>query len=141
MGATAQVIEVTLAVTAHHIALGDAGDDLDFEGFALLGEAGHGRIPAQVLATDLDALGHDLPHLGFDAGQVLRCEGLLHPEVVEEPVLDDGPDAHPGVGEEALDRMGQQVGRGVADQFQALRGPVGDDLHAGAIHQGGIQVQ
>ncbi len=68
VGSTAEVVEVALLVAADDVAGGNPRHDLHLEGLAHGLEPGHGGIPPQVLPLDLDALGHDLPHLRLDDG-------------------------------------------------------------------------
>ncbi len=140
VGAPAEVVEVALAVAADDAARGDAFDDLDLQGLAHGLEPRHGLVPAELLAMHRQALLGDPAHLGLDGGQVLHREGLLHEEVVVEPVLDHGADADPGGRMQALHRLGEEVGRGVPQQFEAVGVLAGDDGHLGPVRQGGVEV-
>ena len=124
--AAAQVLEGALAVQRHVLAFGNAADDLGLVGLAHGLEVRDGLVARQHAARHLLVLGGELRHLLLDGGQVFRRERALVGEVVEEAVLDDRADRDLGLGEQLLDGVGQQVGRGVADQVQAV-GVLGRD--------------
>ncbi len=69
----------------------------------------------------LQVLGGDFGHALFDGGQILGGERPRVREIVKEPVLDHRTDGHLGVGEQLLNRVGQQVRGGVANDVEALR--------------------
>ena len=66
-------------------------------------------------------------HALFDGLQVFRRERPLIGEVVIEAVLDHRADGHLGIGKQFLDGIGQQVGSGMTNQFQAVRVLLGHD--------------
>ncbi len=74
-------------------------------------------------------LGQQLAHAGLDPAQVVFVEGptLGQLEVVVEAVLDGRADAEGGAGEQIEHRLGQDVGRRVADDVEAIVAVGGDD--------------
>ena len=128
-------------------ALGVERDDLrrdGFENFELVVFAHPGKERLGLVFGDLTAgkrvvgLG-DAAHFRFDGGQVVRGEGPLESEVVIEAVFDGRADGHLGGGKEFFDRLGHDVGGGVADDFQAV-GAIGRDRNefgAGFRQRGG----
>ena len=124
--AAAQVLEGALAVQRDVLAFGDAADDLGLVGLAHVLEVLDSLVARQHAARHRLVLGRELRHLLLDGGQVFRRERALVGEVVEEAVLDHRADRDLGVGEQFLDGVGQQVGRGVADQVEAV-GVLGRD--------------
>ena len=85
--------------------------------------------------TNAWSLVDDLAHAGVDAVEVLGRErgAVRQLEVVVEAVLDRRADAEGGVGEQVEHRLGQHVGRRVADRVEAPRAVGGDDGHAVAV--------
>jgi hypothetical protein len=75
--AAAQVLERALAVQAHVLVAGDAGDDLGLVVLAQALEVGHGLVARQHAAHHRLVLGGQLGHLLLDGGQVLGREGAL----------------------------------------------------------------
>jgi len=142
VGAAAQVFERAFAVQAHILVARDAGDDLGLVVLAQALEIGHGFVARQHAALHGLVLGGQVGHALFDRHQVFGREGALVGEVVEEAVLDHRADGHLRLGEQVLDGIGQQVGRGVADDLQTIgvlgrhdgQRAVGRDLVAGVHH-------
>ena len=127
VGAAAQVGEIALGVKGQHLVGRDGGDDLGLVGLADTLEVGHRLVPGHFLAVHGQVALGQLGHLLFDGFQILGSETALEGEVVIETVLDHRADGHLGVGEQFLHRLGQEVGGGVADDFQPLGVLVGDD--------------
>jgi len=125
--APAQVGEAALGVQRDILARRDAGDDLGLVGLADALEVGDGLVARQHRAHDLLVLLRELRHLGLDRREVLGRERALVGEVVIEAVLDDRADRDLRVGEQLLDRIGQQVGRRMADHLQPVGILVRDD--------------
>ena len=86
-----------------------------------------GIVARHFRAHDRLVLLREFRHARLDGGQVLGRERALVREVVVEAVLDDRTDRHLRVGEQFLDRVGEQVRRRVADDVEALGILVGDD--------------
>ena len=105
-------------------------DDLGLVGLAHRAEMGDRLVARQDATRDLLVAPGQLGHLRLDRREVLGREGPLVGEVVVEAVLDHRPDRHLGVGEELLDRVGEQVRRRVADQVEAVGVLLGDDGQA-----------
>jgi hypothetical protein len=79
------------------------------------------------LARDREILLGQLGHALFDGRQVFRRERTLVGEVVVEAVFDHRTDGHLRLGEQLLDRVGQQVRGRMADDVEAVGILVGDD--------------
>ncbi len=78
-------------------------------------------------------LGHPL----LDPGQVLVAGVAVRElDVVVEAVLDRWTDRDLRVGPEVEHRLGEDVGRVVADQLKRLGAAVGDDLDLLAVGEG-----
>jgi hypothetical protein len=75
----------------------------------LLGQLDPGLVVGHHAAGELLALLDDLAHPGLERLEVLRLEGLRNVEVVVEAVLDRWADAELRLGEQLLDRLGQDV--------------------------------
>jgi hypothetical protein len=90
--------------------------------------------------ADWQVGGGQFLHPGFDLTQVVGCKGALEGEVVKEAVFDHRADGDLSAGIELLDGHGQQVGAGVAEDFQPFRVTGGDQADGGILFQneGGI---
>jgi hypothetical protein len=97
-------------------ALQDVLDELQLVGLILEQRAGllRGDLPADEGVVP----GDDLPHPRLDPLQVLRRQGAGQIEIVVEAVLDGRPDPQLALGEHLQDRLGHDVGAGVADPIQ-----------------------
>ena len=125
--AAAKVDEIALAVQRDVLARRDRGDDLGLVVLADALEEVHCLVARPHLAMHGNLALRDLAHALLDRLQVLGGEGALVREVVVEAVVDHRPDRHLGVGKELLHRVREQVGGGVADDFEAFGILVGDD--------------
>ncbi len=94
-------------------------------------------VGGQLVAHERLRLRHDLAHPGVDPFEVVLHEGgpAGQLEVVVEAVLDRRPDAERGAGEQVEHRLGQHVGRGVADREQPAVAVAGDDGDLVAVVQ------
>ncbi len=72
----------------------------------------------------------DLAHALLDRREILGGERLGTVEVVVEAVLDHRADRHLGVGPQRLHRVGEHMGRVVADELEGARIVAGDELEA-----------
>ena len=106
---------------------GDAGivckvaDVLDLVLLAALLHEGDGLLAGQLENLELEVLLNDLLHLGLDGGQIVLGEGLVTEiDVVVETVVGGGAVGEVGLGIQALDGLGHDVGGGVADDVQGL---------------------
>ena len=115
----AQVGEVALAVDAHLVGV-QAVDKLNLEHFALVGEVLERLVPAPGLTLEWSVLLNDFAHFVFDGRQVLRGEGPLVVEIVVKAVFYGRADGHLDAREELFDRLGHDVGGGVAQHLQGL---------------------
>ena len=147
MRAGAEVDEGVLTVTGDHVAA-LLPDQLDLEVVAQALEVGE-RLPLGLLdPADRDVARLDLPHTRLDPLQILRRERRRPLEVVEEALLGRGADADLHLGEQLLDRVGQEMGRRVTVDFERLRRVRRDegdrgvaferqvDVLLGAVHHG-----
>ena len=139
MGAGAEVGELALLVEGHlGAALGVLGDELQLVGLLSHELLGLGLV--QLKALDGVGLLDDLVHLGLELGQLLRAEGRLDIDVVVEAVINGRADGQLGLGVEALDRLGQDMGGGVVEGLLAVRVLKGQDLQGAVGVQNGAQV-
>ena len=101
-----------------------------------------GLVGRDLVAHERLALVDDLAHAGVDAVEVVGRErgAARQLEVVVEAVLDRRPDAEGGLGEQVEHRLGQHVGRRVADRVQAPLAVGGDDGDPVAVGQLGAEV-
>jgi hypothetical protein len=113
----------------------DVLDDLDLEGLALGLEEGDGVGGRHLRALEGEIAGDDGVRLGLDPCEVVGGERRVAREVVVEAVLDRRTDGHLGAGEEPLDRVGHDVRRVVADDFQRLGVLAGEDLEGRVLLQ------
>ncbi|OIQ72910.1 hypothetical protein GALL_454590 [mine drainage metagenome] len=135
VGAAAEIIEIPLAVAGNALVFGNGGHDLHLQRLSHGLEAGDGLAPPENLMNDFHTLRHDPAHLRLDGREILGREWRRDEEIVVEAILDGGADPHAGMGVQALDRLRQKMGRGMADQIQALRILAGDDFNLSAIHK------
>jgi len=131
MRAAAQVFKGALAVQAQGFVARDAGDDLGLVVLALGLEVRHRCVAPEQAALDFFVFGSEFEHFVLDCRQVFGCERAFVGKVVIKTVLDHRADGHLRIGEQFLDRVGQQVGGGVADQLQPLWVFGGDDGQRG----------
>ncbi|MCY1171943.1 hypothetical protein D9M73_120680 [compost metagenome] len=80
----------------------------------------HGFIARQHTARHHLVLCGQLRHALFNRDQVFRRKRTLIGEVVIKAVLNHRPDGDLRIREKLLDRISQQMGRGMADQVQAI---------------------
>ncbi len=123
----------------HRIGRG-VGDDLELQG--MVGEDLAGVVGRDLVTQERLLLVDDLTHARVDALEVFRCEGgaARQLEVVVEAVLDRWADAEGRVREQIEDRLGQYVGRRMADRVEPTRAVGGDYGHAVAVVELGGQV-
>ena len=131
--ATAQVFKRAFAVQRHVFIGGDAGDDVGFVVLAQTLEISHGFVARQNTAHHGLIKKRELRHFLFDGFQILGCERTRIREVVEKTVFDDRADGDLRFWEQGLHGIGQQVGGGMANHFQALRIFGRDDGQAGGF--------
>ena len=125
--AAAEVDEITFAVERNLLVGGNRGDQFGLVLFARIEEELYGGVARPDFAADRDILLRQLTHALFDRHQVFRRERALVGEIIVKAILDDRPDRDLGLGEQFLDRIGQQVGGRVANDFEAVRIALGDD--------------
>ena len=95
---------------------------LDLVLLATLGHVGDSLLSWELVGLELEVLPHDLAHLGLDRGKVLLRElrALGQFDVIVEAVVGGGPIGEVGLGIQALDGLGQDVGGGVTDDVKLL---------------------
>ena len=113
VGAGAQVRELTLLIEGDDGILRQVVDQLDLVGLFLFLHELNGLGAGQLEALQLQLLLADLPHLGFQLGQLGLGEGGGGVEVVVEPVFDGGANGQLHLRVQALHGLGQDVGTGV----------------------------
>ena len=156
--AAAQIAPDAVAALAVHVVVnGDvAGADLDVDAlsglggvilpaqqFELVGLVLHrfaGLVLGHHAAHELLVLVDDLLHHLFELAEVFRGERFRDVEVEVEAVRDVGADAELGVGAQLLHGLGHDVGRGVAQDVEPVRGINGDGLDIGVLGKGLVQV-
>ena len=89
---------------------------------------------------ELLVAGDHFLHLGLDGDEVFRSEGGGAIEVVEEAGVGGGAVAELGLREELQDGGGEDVGGGVADDFERFRVRLLDEFEAGIGGEGGREV-
>src|SRR3546814_260426 len=118
-----------IILVAAHLAAGRRGrhrvgggvvDDLEL--VLVVGEDLPGLVGVDLALHEGLGLLQDRPHALLDAGQVVLVEGapVGQLEVVVEAVLHGRADAERGPGEQLEHRLGQHMGRGVADDVETL---------------------
>ena len=139
MGAGAQVGEIPLLVKADVLPFsGVLGDQL-----LLVGLVCHellGFFRGQLKALQGQVFLDDLLHLRLNGRQVLGGEGLLHVEVVVEPVFNGRANGKLGAGVQPHHCLGHDVGGGVPVGVLALRRIEGEDFQGAVLFQGRAQV-
>ena len=138
--AAAEIDPLALAVQRDGLVARNALDDLRLVLLAPVAEEPDRLVAVPHLARDRLVAIDDLAHALLHALQILGGEGLLAREVVVEPVLDGGSDGDLGLRPELLDRLGEDVGRVVAQQLQRLPGIPGHDRDRRVGLDGGGEV-
>jgi len=123
----AEIGEAPLAVERDRLAGRNRSDDLRLVVLADRLEVTHRVIARHDRAHHRLVEAREFGHLVFDRREILGRERPLVGEVVVEPVLDDRADCDLRIGKELLDRIGEQVRRGMAQDLEALRILVGDN--------------
>ena len=120
--ANAHVNILALLVEGDAGILGKVADMLDLVLLATLLHVGNGLGAGQLVGLELEVLLADLGHLGLDLGEVLLGDlgALGQVDVVVEAVLGCGAKGEVGLGVQALNRLGHDMGGGVANYVQLL---------------------
>ena len=116
----AQVFKAALAIQADILIAGDTGNDLGFVVLAQGFEVRHGFVARQHAPCYRFVLASQVRHALFNGFEVFRGKGPLVGEIVEKTVFDHRANRDLRLGEQLFDRISQQMGRGVANHFQAL---------------------
>ena len=125
--ATAKVDEIAFAVERHILISGNGGDQFSLVLLANAEEKLYGIVAVPHFTRHRDITLGEFAHALFDGGQVFRRKRTREREIVVEAVVDRRANGHLCFGEEFLDGVGQQVGRGVADDLDAIGIALGDD--------------
>ncbi len=133
--AAAEIDEIPFAIQADGLVGRDRCDDFRLVVLAYALEVSHGVVAQPFLARDGLVFLRQLGHLFLDGFQVLGGEGPRVREIVIKAVFDDRADGDLRIRKQRLDRIGQQVGGGMADQVQAVRVLGRDDVQAGVLFQ------
>ena len=136
--AAAQVDEAAVAVDADLLVGGKLVDMLELE--ALVGEDLLGLLAADDLAHERLVGLDDGGHLLLDGAEVVGRERARQLEVVEEAVLGGGTERDLGAGEQLLDGLGHHMRAGMAHDAERLGRFGRDDLHGGAVVNGGVEI-
>ena len=121
MGANAHVDVVALLVERDAGVLGKVADVLDLVLLATLLHELDGLGARKLEHGELEVLLADLLHLGLDGGQVVLADLLVAKvDVVVEALLGGRAVGEVRLGVQALDGLGQNVGRGVTDDVGDL---------------------
>ena len=121
MRPAAEIEPVALGVELQVLPRRDRVDQLELEGFTLLGEQLLRLIPGDDLASEGAVARDDLAHLRFDDRQLVGREGLIPSEIVIEAVLDHWADGHLRARIELLHGFGHDMRRIVADKLERRR--------------------
>ena len=116
----AEVHKVALLVEGDLLALGHAVDEQHLVGLALFLHQLLCLVAGQGEALELEIFLDDLLHLRLDRRQHGGVKGQIAVEVVVEAVVHGGTDRQLDFGVEALDRLRQNVRRGVAEDLLAF---------------------
>ena len=127
MGAAAQVHPGALPVEADLLAPGQVLDDLHLVVLAHIAKLLDGFLAAEHHTLYRQVLLRQLLHALLDRVEVFRGKVVAGGEIVVEAVLDHRADSDLHPGKQLLHRHGQQVGGGVADDFQARLIPLGNN--------------
>ena len=123
MRAAAKIFEIAFAVQADLLVCWDAADDFRLVVFADRFEMRHRSVTWQHTLVFRSQLGHAL----FNGHQIFGRERTAVGKVVIKTVVDHRADRHLRIRKQGLDRISQQMGGGVTDQFQTFRVLGGDD--------------
>ena len=129
----AQVDELAFGVERNRLVGRDRRDDLRLVVLADRLEIAHRLVARHQRAGDRLVLLRELDHLVFDRLEIFGRERPLEREVVVEAVLDHRSDRHLRIGEQFLDRVGEQMRGRVTDDVETLGVALGDDRDSGVL--------
>ncbi|MPM52842.1 hypothetical protein SDC9_99606 [bioreactor metagenome] len=112
--AGAEINKVSLTIEADDSVRRQIANELYLIRFAELVHVGNRLFTRQLKALYLLVFLLNLRHLGLDLDEILRREGLRRVKIVIEPVLNRGADGELGLRPETLDRLREDMARGVA---------------------------
>ena len=131
----AEVDKIALAVEGNILAFGNAVDQQQLIGLVPLFHQLLGFLAGKREAFHLQVFLDDLRHFGFDLFEGFRSEGDLAVKIVVKAVFDGRTDGQLGIGVQSLDRLGQNVRRGMAEGAAAAVVFKGQRLHGGVFRQ------
>ena len=140
MRPAAQIGEVAELVDGDGLVLGQLVYELELE--RLIGEDLPRLIAGDLATGDGGGRLGDLGHARLDGGEVVRRDSraLGQLDVVVEAVLDGRADAELHAGIQIGESGGQEMGRGMAHELEALVALGGDDGHGIAVGDDGVQI-
>ena len=118
-----------LMIDGDRLTVGQPPNDLGLIGLAHGFEISNGSVAVDHFTPDRLIALDDLTHTRFDLGQIIKAKGLIAGKVVIEAVLDIGTDGHLSAGEQFLNRLGQDVGRIVANDLKGVLSVTGQNLN------------
>ncbi len=124
---TTKVDELALAIEGNLLTSRNGADQLSLVVLALSQEKFDGLVPIPDFADNRNVALGQLPHALLDGYEVFGRKWALVSEVIIETVFDHRPDSHLRLREEVFHGKGQQVGGGVANDFQPLGIAISDD--------------
>ncbi len=130
MRAAAQVDKIPLAVQRNHFASRNGRDDFRLVFLTEPPKECHRFIAVHLGARHRQPGACQLLHALLDGCEILGRERALIGKIVIEAILDHRPDGDLRIRKQTLDGLGQQMGAGMADDFEAVRIPGGNDLQA-----------
>ena len=120
MRACAQIHEFALTVKADYRILRQILDQLHLIVFVSLLHEGDRLITGKRKALQRQALLHDLLHFLFDCGKILAGNGLLKFKIIVKAVLDGRSDRQLRIRIQALYRLCQNMGSGMAEGSRSV---------------------
>ena len=127
MWAAAEIDEITFTIERHLLTRRDGTNQFRLVLLTLIKEELDRLVAIPDFARHRNILLREFGHALFNGRQIFRREGALVGKVVIKAVVHHRPDRYLRLREELFHRIGQQVGRRVANDFQAVRILVGND--------------
>ncbi len=127
MWASAEIKEGTLPVEADGLIGGQGFDQLDFERFIFGAVMRDRLIAAPNLPGDRFIAVNNFMHAGFDRREVFGRERCCTMKIIIKAVVDCRPDGYLRVGVKLPYRFSHYMGGIVANDFQRIVIPLGDD--------------
>ena len=135
MRPAAEIDKLALGVDGHGRLVGKGTDQFDLVRLLPRLKEGEGLVPVHHLAHDRVVGGHDGAHLALDRRESIGTDRRRKLDIVEEAVLRGGPGAEARRRPQALDRLRQGMGGGMAENEAATRIREGKRAQAGIAGQ------